>query len=99
MYAEWQTWETQIDAFPLDSRNYGLRAQTYRRIISSGFDDNLDGWKINVSTDTAIFNRNLPKSQLKLHYFGLFPGKNGERFVMGITAVTSEQSGCYLRLE
>src|SRR5690606_37047039 len=34
MYAEWRAWAAQIGAFPLDTRNYGLRAQTYRRVIN-----------------------------------------------------------------
>lgn len=54
MDAEWQAWGTQIDAFPLDSRNYGLRAQTYRMVINGGFDDNLGSWTVSVCTDADV---------------------------------------------
>ncbi|GGG86144.1 hypothetical protein GCM10007415_19530 [Parapedobacter pyrenivorans] len=115
MYAEWQVWAMQIGAFPLDTRNYGLRAQTYRRVINGGFDDNLGGWKTpagagaTVSIDTtgkltgsksayvAITNADTESADMILSW--PFPGKKGERFEVGMTAVATKQSGCYLRLE
>lgn len=115
MYAEWQAWATRIGAFPLDTRNYGLRAQTYRRVINGGFDDNLGGWKTpanadaTVSIDTtgkltgsksayvAITNAGAESADMILSW--PFPGKKGERFEVGMTAVATKQSGYYLRLE
>ncbi|MBD1433273.1 arylsulfatase [Sphingobacterium sp. DN00404] len=46
MYHEWINWGNEIGVFPLDTRNYNVRAQLYRRKINGNFDDNLGGWEI-----------------------------------------------------
>lgn len=117
MYAEWRTWGTQIGVFPLDTRNYGLRSQTYRRVINGGFDDNLGGWKTRIAADAdaaiAIDTTGklsgkksvyitVGKSDEKptgIALFWPFPGKEGERFEVGVSAVASKHAGCYVRLE
>src|SRR5690606_16095689 len=108
MYAEWQTWGTQIGVFPLDTRNYGLRRQTYQRVINGGFDDNLGGWKTRVGADTdatiaidttgklsgkksvyvAVNESNGKPAEIAL--FWPFPGKEGERFEVGVSAVAGK---------
>lgn len=46
MYEGWLKWAKSINAFPLDTREYNLRAQAYRRRINGTFDDNLGGWAV-----------------------------------------------------
>ncbi|SDE04898.1 arylsulfatase [Niabella drilacis] len=46
LYADWEQWARKIGAFPLDTREYGVRMQAYRRNINGDFDDNLGGWNI-----------------------------------------------------
>lgn len=46
MYHEWIDWGNEVGVFPLDTRNYNVRAQLYSRNINGNFDDNLGGWKI-----------------------------------------------------
>src|SRR3546814_8511150 len=48
----------KINAFPLDTREYGARMQAYRRQVNGNFDDNLGGWNVRdgafqVSVDTT----------------------------------------------
>src|SRR5690606_25131176 len=83
--------------------------------INGGFDDNLGGWKTHagadatVSIDTtgkltgsksayvAVTNTGTESADMLLSW--PFPGKKGERFEVGMTAVANKRSGCYLRLE
>lgn len=46
MYASWLKWAKSINAFPLDTREYNVRMQAYKRKINGSFDDNLGGWNI-----------------------------------------------------
>lgn len=46
MYAKWMTWAKSIHAFPLDTREYNVRMQAYRRTVNGDFDDNLGGWNV-----------------------------------------------------
>lgn len=46
MYANWLKFASRIGAFPLDTREYNVRMQAYRRVINGEFDDNLGGWNI-----------------------------------------------------
>lgn len=46
MYSSWEKWARSIGAFPLDTREYGHRAQEYRKQVNGAFDDNLGGWAI-----------------------------------------------------
>ncbi|MGV3763152.1 arylsulfatase [Parapedobacter sp.] len=50
MYAEWQAWGKEVGVFPLDTREYGQRAQAYQRQINGTFSDNLGGWRAHVGT-------------------------------------------------
>lgn len=50
MYQSWAAWAKKIGAFPLDTRNYGLRAQSYRKKVNGSFEeDKLGGWAIRES--------------------------------------------------
>ncbi len=51
MYNSWTNWARSIHAFPLDTREYGVRMQAYRRVINGSFDDNLGGWVIKKDPD------------------------------------------------
>lgn len=46
MYADWLKWAKSIGAFPMDTREYNVRMQAYRRKINGSFDDNLGGWVV-----------------------------------------------------
>jgi arylsulfatase A-like enzyme len=46
MYDNWYKWAKSINAFPLDTREYNVRMQAYKRNINGTFDDNLGGWNI-----------------------------------------------------
>src|SRR3546814_19515890 len=57
MYARWLQWAKKINAFTLDTREYGARMKAYRRKVNGNFDDNLGGWNVrdgafHVSVDT-----------------------------------------------
>ena len=117
MYAEWQAWAADIGAFPLDTRNYGKRAQDYRRQINGDFNDNLGGWNVKIngeSTATVTIDEtsklgaqnaariSLNKTGTKPSDVALlwpFRGNKGERFEVGIHAVASRATTCYVRLE
>ncbi|WP_157558180.1 arylsulfatase [Niabella aurantiaca] len=51
MYADWEQWARKIGAFPLDTREYNVRMQAYRRNVNGSFDDNLGGWNIHRAGD------------------------------------------------
>ncbi len=51
MYNSWTKWAKSINAFPLDTREYGVRMQTYRRKINGGFDTKLGGWVVKKNPD------------------------------------------------
>ncbi|MBA4140252.1 MAG: arylsulfatase [Segetibacter sp.] len=51
MFNSWMKWAKSIGAFPLDTREYGVRIQAYRGKINGGFDDNLGGWNVKKSPD------------------------------------------------
>jgi arylsulfatase len=51
MYTAWTKWATDIQAFPLDTRGYGMRMSAYRRTVNGSFDDNLGGWNIRKAPD------------------------------------------------
>jgi arylsulfatase len=58
MFNSWMKWAKSIRAFPLDTREYGVRMQAYRRKVNGSFDDNLGGWNVkkapNVEAEVAI---------------------------------------------
>jgi len=51
MYNSWMKWARSINAFPLDTREYGVRMQAYKRSINGSFDDNFGGWVINKASN------------------------------------------------
>ena len=46
MYNSWLSWAKSINAFPLDTREYGVRIQAYRRKINGSFNTKLGGWVV-----------------------------------------------------
>jgi arylsulfatase A-like enzyme len=58
MYDNWYKWAKSINAFPLDTREYNVRMQAYKRTINGTFDDNLGGWNIrkaaNVDAEIVV---------------------------------------------
>lgn len=50
MYTKWEDWGKEINVFPLDTREYNVRADAYQRQINGNFDDNLGGWNIHKSS-------------------------------------------------
>jgi arylsulfatase A-like enzyme len=80
MYEAWLKWANKIGAFPLDTRKYGVRMESYRKSINGSFDDKLGGWNIkqaktvkgNVEIDTTgqVSGRNAAKITM------LKPGDN-----------------------
>lgn len=56
MYKDWLQFANRVGAFPLDTREYNVRMQAYRRIINGEFNDNFGGWNIrnekNIGTIT-----------------------------------------------
>jgi arylsulfatase A-like enzyme len=51
MFDGWTVWAKSIGVFPLDTREYNVRMQAYRRTINGGFDDNLGGWTLKQAQD------------------------------------------------
>lgn len=115
MYAEWQEWGEKVGVFPLDTRQYGQRAQAYRRNINGSFDDNLGGWNPQVDADATISVDTTGKlggtksARIHLATPGTMPAKvalkwafrgtAGERFEVGLSAIADRTSTAYLRLE
>lgn len=46
MYSNWLQWAKEVGAFPMDTREYGKRAEAYKKNINGSFDDNLGGWTV-----------------------------------------------------
>ncbi|MGV3541469.1 MAG: arylsulfatase [Rufibacter sp.] len=53
MYQKWFTWANQIGAFPLDTREYNVRAETFKKSINGTFDDLLGGWNVRQAKETG----------------------------------------------
>lgn len=53
MYDGWVKWAKSVNAFPLDTREYNVRAQDYKKRINSSFDDNLGGWQVKAAKETG----------------------------------------------
>jgi len=69
MYQNWISWAKSVGAFPLDTRNYNLRVQQYRKSINSTFEaDNLGGWQINEIESL--------KGSIVIDSSGVMEGKN-----------------------
>lgn len=55
MYDKWNTWAEEIGVFPLDTRMYGVRAQTYKRKhINGDFKDNFGDWGVVTKDNSGI---------------------------------------------
>jgi arylsulfatase A-like enzyme len=74
MYADWLQWAKKIGAFPLDTRNYNVRMQAYRRTINGSFDDDLGGWNIRKSAGTD--------GSVEVDHSGQISGRNSALVVM-----------------
>lgn len=61
MYSDWLIWANRVEVFPLDTREYNVRMQAYRRQINGSFDDYLGGWNIRIS-DQVKANITIDKS-------------------------------------
>lgn len=74
MYQRWFEWANHVGVFPLDTRNYGVRMEVYRRSVNGSFDDLLGGWKVRkgkgvtarveVDTTAALTGRNAVKVKM-----------------------------------
>src|SRR3546814_5849531 len=80
MYARWLQWAKRINAFPLDTREYGARMQAYRRQVNGNFDDNLGGWNVR---DGAF--------QVSVDTTGKLSGKKSVRITPVQSAIRSEE--------
>ncbi|WP_207534542.1 arylsulfatase [Desertivirga arenae] len=49
LFKSWEKWAKNVGAYPIDTREYGLRGQEYRKRINGSFDDNLGGWNVKKS--------------------------------------------------
>jgi len=49
MYRYWLIWANKVEVFPLDTREYNVRMENYRRQINGSFDDYLGGWNIRIA--------------------------------------------------
>lgn len=74
MYAAWEKWARQIGAFPLDTRNYGVRMDAYKKRINGSFDDNLGGWQ--VKKNPAV------QASITIDNSGQLTGKNALKVAM-----------------
>ena len=55
MYKLWQQWAGKIGVLPMDTREYGVRQQAYKRNhINGEFDDNFGEWDIATKDDADI---------------------------------------------
>ncbi len=46
MYKAWETWAHKVGVFPMDTREYGIRSQAYKRMINGEFDMDFGDWDI-----------------------------------------------------
>jgi len=74
MYTGWFKWAKSINAFPLDTREYGVRIQAYKRKINGSFDDNLGGW--NVKKAPGV------QGEIRIDTTGKLTGKNSAHISM-----------------
>ncbi|MCW0484250.1 arylsulfatase [Gaoshiqia sediminis] len=55
MYRAWKKWADFAEVFPMDTREYGERSNTYKRQINGEFDLNFGDWDIRNPYDIAEF--------------------------------------------
>lgn len=54
MFNAWKEWADRVHVYPLDTRFYGERQTTYRRVINGEFDDNLGGWTVKAPDNISF---------------------------------------------
>lgn len=115
LYADWQRWAEKIGAFPLDTREYNVRMQAFRRNLNGSFDDNLGHWNIRtaggnqllVDESGQISGRKSALAVVEspedrpgaLSMFWPFKAEEGERFVVRLKSKSDKTTRFYLRLE
>lgn len=52
LFAAWTHWGEKVGIFPLDTREYGQRRESYQREINGDFNDNLGGWEVYTAPNT-----------------------------------------------
>lgn len=68
MYNEWHSWGEKIKIFPMDTRMYNDRKNSYNRHINGEFDDNLGDWQIRKSKKVG--------GEIVTDHNGMLNGKN-----------------------
>lgn len=115
MFSAWTKWAESIQAFPLDTREYGARMQAYRRFVNGQFDDNLGGWNIkneiqaNITVDSSgsMTGKNAAlvaviqsgDKPADLALFWPFRANKGEQFTVKLQAKASQPTSFIVRLE
>lgn len=74
MYGSWRSWAEKIGAFPLDTRKYGVRMESYKRKVNGSFDDKLGGW--NIRQDESV------TADLSVDTTGQLSGRNAVKVTM-----------------
>ncbi|WP_066839290.1 sulfatase-like hydrolase/transferase [Rufibacter ruber] len=75
MYQGWFSWANQIGAFPLDTREYNVRMEHYRRKLNSTFEEDLlGGWRVNQNKAVS--------ATLEIDPTGQLTGKNAVKVAM-----------------
>jgi arylsulfatase len=86
MYNSWMSWAKSINAFPLDTREYGVRIQAYRKKINGSFDANLGGWVVkknpNVEGEIVIDKTSRLTGKNSAHITVVKPGDKPAGLVM-----------------
>ena len=55
MYKEWKKWANKVGVFPMDTREYGVRANASKREhINGSFDDNFGGWNLSAAKTADV---------------------------------------------
>ncbi len=55
MYKVWEAWATRVGVFPMDTREYGMRSQAYKRMINGEFDMDFGDWDIQNPDQSVEF--------------------------------------------
>lgn len=74
MYENWHSWGESIHVFPMNTRMYNDRMQTYRRNINGEFEDNLGDWHIKKA--------NAIKAEIVTDHASELSGRNSARISM-----------------
>ncbi|MDR1666830.1 MAG: arylsulfatase [Bacteroidales bacterium] len=54
MFTAWEQWAQNIGVYPIDTRTYGERQRTYKRIINGEFDDCFGDWNLVCRNDAQV---------------------------------------------